>query len=67
MYAITVGSKQRLDLLNAIRDDDPWLALKKLEMFGGTSFDVHIWRVATFRDPWSLYPAGLADEVKAVR
>jgi hypothetical protein len=66
-YAISLTASQRLGLLNAISERDLSDAIHKLEIFGATSFDLHLFRVLTFRSPWVIYPDSLSSEVKRVR
>lgn len=65
-YAISLASSQRLGLLAAVSSRRP-CAVDKLSLFGLTTFDSHLWRLLTFRNPWNIYPLGLADEIARVR
>lgn len=66
-HVVELTYAQRVGLLAGIHDPDPLVAIKKLDLLGDVPFGAHLWRLTTFRDPWALYPAGLADEIKAVR
>lgn len=60
--ALNKTAKQRMYLLDAIRDyNDPNAWRKRLDAFEGVDFDDHLVRLLTFRDPWAIYPAELAN------
>lgn len=63
LYAIRLTSAQRLGLMAAIPDNDPVRALEKLDALRRHSFDSHLWRLLTLRNPWKIYPPELADEI----
>lgn len=51
----TITLFQRLRAINACRNGDQLSALSSV------SYLSHLWRVGTFRDPWSIYPDELAN------
>jgi len=63
MYAVSLTASQRLGLLAATHDSDPLASLAKLDLFLRVSFDSHLWRVTTFRNPWKIYPDELRDAI----
>lgn len=63
LYAISLTGAQRCGLLVAISDNSPVVALSKLKALRRSSFDSHLWRLLTLRNPWKIYPPELADEV----
>lgn len=65
-YSITLTATQRLGILAAINRHDPLHAISKMEALRAVEFDDHLWRVTTFRRPWSLYPDQLREETRAV-
>jgi hypothetical protein len=49
IHAIRHGAFQRIALMTMCE------TIEQLDAVCG-KFDAHIWRVATFRDPWVIYP-----------
>lgn len=68
LYAIELAYAHRGGILSGIHNiGEPSTAIDKLNLLRDVPFGSHVWRLATFRSPWSLYPAGLADEVRVMR
>ena len=68
VYIPAIAFYQRNGLRLALRgrlhdpvDATTWR--KKFDLYSQTSFDEHVWRLTTFRDPWKAYHADLAEDI----
>ena len=56
LMAIDITSKRRIRIILEMHVSD-------LSDFSKVSYDAHLWRVFTFRDPMKLYPAHFKDYI----
>ena len=49
--------EERLKMIYDAVATPPWAYQSRMAAFATVSYDQHLWRLATFRDPKKLYPA----------